>query len=212
MQWSDCLRTTVRLLFRVSKMFWQSLGQWFIKMICVLLSGFMTQQAEVIVNMMVKTTNSNMDVTYGDMATKTQQVRFVLSFHAVVTTYWFSSCIQLLLPVVVYTTSLIAEPRSNRSVILLDYFCFTGNHVTESHVSYHRCEKGHDHSWEEWILSIIGRQWGETSYLLSDYLLSIIIIITHSICILALFVSLGSVNFFLNIFWKKSLIYFYLLH
>ncbi|XP_067294426.1 mitochondrial calcium uniporter regulator 1 isoform X2 [Pseudorasbora parva] len=36
-------------------------------------SGFMTQQAEVIVNMMVNITNSNMDVTYGDMATKIQQ-------------------------------------------------------------------------------------------------------------------------------------------
>ncbi|XP_067258246.1 mitochondrial calcium uniporter regulator 1 [Chanodichthys erythropterus] len=36
-------------------------------------SGFMTQQAEVIVNMMVNITNSNMDVMYGDMATKIQQ-------------------------------------------------------------------------------------------------------------------------------------------
>lgn len=52
-------------------------------MLCVL-TGFMTQQAEVIVNMMVNITNSNMDVMYCDMATKTQQVRFLLSFHAVV--------------------------------------------------------------------------------------------------------------------------------
>ncbi|XP_051559785.1 mitochondrial calcium uniporter regulator 1 isoform X1 [Myxocyprinus asiaticus] len=36
-------------------------------------SGFTTQQAEVIVKMMVNITNSNMDVMYGDMATKTQQ-------------------------------------------------------------------------------------------------------------------------------------------
>ncbi|RXN17345.1 diphthamide biosynthesis 2 [Labeo rohita] len=36
-------------------------------------SGFITQQAEVIVNMLVNITNSNMDVMYGDMATKTQQ-------------------------------------------------------------------------------------------------------------------------------------------
>lgn len=36
-------------------------------------SGFMTQQAEVIVKMMVNITNSNMDIMYSDMATKTQQ-------------------------------------------------------------------------------------------------------------------------------------------
>ncbi|XP_043100525.1 mitochondrial calcium uniporter regulator 1 [Puntigrus tetrazona] len=36
-------------------------------------NGFITQQAEVIVNMMVNITNSNMDIMYGDMATKTQQ-------------------------------------------------------------------------------------------------------------------------------------------
>lgn len=36
-------------------------------------SGFVTHQAEVIVNMMVNITNSNMDVMYGDMATKMQQ-------------------------------------------------------------------------------------------------------------------------------------------
>lgn len=101
MQWSNCLRKAVRFIFHVSKMFWLSSSQWFIKMLCVL-TGFMTQQAEVIVNMMVNITNSNMDVMYCDMATKTQQVRFLLSFHAVVIlwlipwpvtiTYWFSSC------------------------------------------------------------------------------------------------------------------------
>ncbi|XP_051572868.1 mitochondrial calcium uniporter regulator 1-like isoform X2 [Myxocyprinus asiaticus] len=36
-------------------------------------SGFTTPQAEVIIKMMVNITNSNMDVMYGDMATKTQQ-------------------------------------------------------------------------------------------------------------------------------------------
>ncbi|XP_036453038.1 mitochondrial calcium uniporter regulator 1 isoform X1 [Colossoma macropomum] len=36
-------------------------------------SGFTSQQAEVIVKMLVNTTNSNMDVIYGDMVTKTQQ-------------------------------------------------------------------------------------------------------------------------------------------
>ncbi|XP_030635887.1 mitochondrial calcium uniporter regulator 1 isoform X1 [Chanos chanos] len=36
-------------------------------------SGFTTQQAEVVVAVMVKTTNSNMDVLYNDMVTKTQQ-------------------------------------------------------------------------------------------------------------------------------------------
>lgn len=51
--------------------------------------------------------------------------------------------------VVVYTASLIAEPRSKRSLTLLNNFNFTGNHVTESHVSYCCCEKGHDHSGEE---------------------------------------------------------------
>ncbi|XP_036453039.1 mitochondrial calcium uniporter regulator 1 isoform X2 [Colossoma macropomum] len=35
--------------------------------------GFTSQQAEVIVKMLVNTTNSNMDVIYGDMVTKTQQ-------------------------------------------------------------------------------------------------------------------------------------------
>lgn len=51
-------------------------------MLCVL-AGFLAQQAEVIVNVMVNITNSNMDVMYGDMATKIQQVRF-LPLHAVV--------------------------------------------------------------------------------------------------------------------------------
>uniref|UniRef100_A0A671SU46 Uncharacterized protein n=1 Tax=Sinocyclocheilus anshuiensis TaxID=1608454 RepID=A0A671SU46_9TELE len=50
-------------------------------------SGFMTQHlADVHVlsgNMMVNITNSNMVVMYGDMATKMQQVRFSLFFHAV---------------------------------------------------------------------------------------------------------------------------------
>ncbi|XP_041717769.1 mitochondrial calcium uniporter regulator 1 isoform X2 [Coregonus clupeaformis] len=36
-------------------------------------NGFTTQQAEVIVRMMVRTTNSNMDLIYNDMVTKVQQ-------------------------------------------------------------------------------------------------------------------------------------------
>ncbi|XP_076840926.1 mitochondrial calcium uniporter regulator 1 isoform X2 [Brachyhypopomus gauderio] len=36
-------------------------------------SGFTIQQAEVVVNMLVNTTNSNMDMMYSDMVTKTQQ-------------------------------------------------------------------------------------------------------------------------------------------
>ncbi|XP_017328432.1 mitochondrial calcium uniporter regulator 1 [Ictalurus punctatus] len=36
-------------------------------------SGFTIQQAEVIVNVMLNTTNSNMDIMYSDMVTKTQQ-------------------------------------------------------------------------------------------------------------------------------------------
>ncbi|KAI4891357.1 hypothetical protein NFI96_022952 [Prochilodus magdalenae] len=36
-------------------------------------SGFTSQQAEVVIQMLVNTTNSNMDIMYGDMVTKTQQ-------------------------------------------------------------------------------------------------------------------------------------------
>ncbi|XP_029549973.1 mitochondrial calcium uniporter regulator 1 isoform X2 [Salmo trutta] len=36
-------------------------------------NGFTTQQAEVIVRMLVRTTNSNMDLIYNDMVTKVQQ-------------------------------------------------------------------------------------------------------------------------------------------
>uniref|UniRef100_A0AAY5EJN5 Mitochondrial calcium uniporter regulator 1 n=1 Tax=Electrophorus electricus TaxID=8005 RepID=A0AAY5EJN5_ELEEL len=36
-------------------------------------SGFTIQQAKVFVNMLVNTTNSNMDIMYNDMVTKTQQ-------------------------------------------------------------------------------------------------------------------------------------------
>ncbi|XP_028825336.1 mitochondrial calcium uniporter regulator 1 [Denticeps clupeoides] len=36
-------------------------------------SGFSTEQAEVIVNLLVSTTHNNMDTMYGDMVTKTQQ-------------------------------------------------------------------------------------------------------------------------------------------
>lgn len=38
-------------------------------------TGFTTQQAEVLVKIMVRMTNSNMDVIYNDMVTKVQQVR-----------------------------------------------------------------------------------------------------------------------------------------
>ena len=36
--------------------------------------GFSTIQAEVMVSMLVRTTHSNMDAIYSDMATKVQQV------------------------------------------------------------------------------------------------------------------------------------------
>lgn len=38
-------------------------------------TGFTTQQAEVLVKILVRMTNSNMDVIYNDMVTKVQQVR-----------------------------------------------------------------------------------------------------------------------------------------
>uniref|UniRef100_A0A3B4XG31 Uncharacterized protein n=1 Tax=Seriola lalandi dorsalis TaxID=1841481 RepID=A0A3B4XG31_SERLL len=41
-------------------------------------NGFTTQQAEVIVKVLLRMTNSNMDVVYNDMVTKVQQVRLCL--------------------------------------------------------------------------------------------------------------------------------------
>lgn len=38
-------------------------------------AGFATQQAEAMVRILVRMTQSNMDVIYGDMVTKVQQVR-----------------------------------------------------------------------------------------------------------------------------------------
>ncbi|CDQ65394.1 unnamed protein product [Oncorhynchus mykiss] len=48
-------------------------------------NGFTTQQAEVIVRMMVRTTHSNMDLIYNDMVTKVQQVRldFFISTYSI---------------------------------------------------------------------------------------------------------------------------------
>ena len=48
-------------------------------------TGFTTQQAEVIVRMMVRTTHSNMDLIYNDMVTKVQQVRldFFISTYSI---------------------------------------------------------------------------------------------------------------------------------
>lgn len=47
---------------------------WFARL-CFPLTGFTTQQAEVLVKILVRMTNSNMDVIYNDMVTKVQQVR-----------------------------------------------------------------------------------------------------------------------------------------
>lgn len=41
--------------------------------------GFTTQQAEVLVKILVQMTNSNMEVVYNDMVTKVQQVRLFQS-------------------------------------------------------------------------------------------------------------------------------------
>lgn len=47
----------------------------FIKLVCLCSAGFTPQQAEVIVKLLLRTTNSNLDIIYSDMVTKVQQVR-----------------------------------------------------------------------------------------------------------------------------------------
>ncbi|CAF98813.1 unnamed protein product [Tetraodon nigroviridis] len=95
-------------------------------------NGFTAQQAEAMVKILVRMTQSNMEVIYGDMVTKAQQVRPAPG----------------------------GGSSPSRRNICRRVFVASGDHVPARDVPDHCCEEGHGHPGEERVLRSAGRERG----------------------------------------------------
>lgn len=95
-------------------------------------AGFTAQQAEAMVKILVRMTQSNMEVIYGDMVTKAQQVRPAPG----------------------------GGSSPSRRNICRRVFVASGDHVPARDVPDHCCEEGHGHPGEERVLRSAGRERG----------------------------------------------------